>query len=74
MPQRLAWRDTRCAACCIEAAAKCYFGNRSSLATAMHHTVSDLLPTACCTAQDLMYHLTGGNAREMRKFGTGLLY
>jgi hypothetical protein len=26
------------------------------------------------TMQALMYHLTGGNAREMRKFGTGLLY
>ena len=40
----------------------------------VHDTVSTLVPTACCMAQDLMYHLTSGNAREMRKFGTGLLY
>lgn len=28
----------------------------------------------CATMQAVMYHLTGGNAREMRKFGTGLLF
>jgi hypothetical protein len=43
-----------------------------------HQARTGSLPDAAAPGmeghQDLMYHLTGGNAREMRKFGTGLLY
>jgi hypothetical protein len=67
MLQPRAWKGTRRAACWL-----CWL-IQNPFSQLINHIFS-ISMTMCILAQALMYHLTGGNAREMRKFGTGLLY